>query len=154
MSVCFILKLACMSHLFLFILKCEGVPASVTPVTVYLWTLPPQRLWTHSPRWTASRTMRLPTSPATLGLMTLLMFTCPLFGSCHPVGTSEQHKLVFIEKISSPAFRFNWRNVTCPLCKVLFTIVDIALLVMFKLLFIPEKKTLNDENMFKYPFTS
>lgn len=104
------------------------------------------------PGLTASGTMRLPTSPATLGLMTLLMFMCPLFGSCHPVGTSEQHKLVFMEKISSPAFRFNWRNVTCPLCKALFTIVDIALLVMFELFFffILKKK----KNTCKYPFTS
>ncbi|XP_028322184.1 sphingomyelin phosphodiesterase [Gouania willdenowi] len=46
----------------------------------------------------------------------------PLFGSCHP-GQTPELKLMERLKVG-----FNWRNVTCPLCKAVFTILDVALL--------------------------
>ncbi|KAK2879667.1 sphingomyelin phosphodiesterase [Channa argus] len=57
-----------------------------------------------------------------------LVFTLPLFGSCHPAQTSEPHRVLFTEQFIRPEVRFHWRNITCPLCKSIFTILDIALL--------------------------
>ncbi|XP_042355498.1 sphingomyelin phosphodiesterase [Plectropomus leopardus] len=73
--------------------------------------------------------MRLPCLLPSLGLITctLVLMLLP-FGSCHPAPTSEQPRLVFMEQISRPELGFNWRNVTCALCKAVFTILDIALL--------------------------
>ncbi|KAM7398071.1 hypothetical protein PAMA_006103 [Pampus argenteus] len=68
--------------------------------------------------------MRLPASLTACSLLLLL----PLFASCHPTHTLEKNKLVFMEQFSSTGSRFNWKNVTCPLCKAVFAILDIALL--------------------------
>ncbi|XP_033465658.1 sphingomyelin phosphodiesterase [Epinephelus lanceolatus] len=65
--------------------------------------------------------------PSLLGLITCTLVLM-MFGSCRPAPTSEQPRMVFMEQFSLPGVGFNWRNVTCPLCKALFTIVDIALL--------------------------
>ncbi|XP_018547609.1 sphingomyelin phosphodiesterase [Lates calcarifer] len=73
--------------------------------------------------------MRLPTLLSSFGLITCCLLTMlPLFGSCHPAPTSGKPSLVFMEQFSRLGVRFNWRNVTCPLCKAVFTILDIALL--------------------------
>lgn len=39
-----------------------------------------------------------------------------------------------MEQFRRPGLGFDWRNVTCPMCKVLFTLLDIALLVIFEYL--------------------
>ncbi|XP_040908189.1 sphingomyelin phosphodiesterase [Toxotes jaculatrix] len=65
--------------------------------------------------------------PARLLTCTLLLMW-PLFGSCRPSQTSGQPGLVLMEHFSRSWVGFNWRNVTCPLCKAVFTILDIALL--------------------------
>lgn len=78
--------------------------------------------------------MRLRTVPAaaTVGLMTFLVFLAwPPIGSCHPMAKPEQHRMVLMERLSSPGFRFGWRNVTCRMCKIVFGVVDLALAVMF-----------------------
>ncbi|GAA6232060.1 sphingomyelin phosphodiesterase [Lates japonicus] len=73
--------------------------------------------------------MRLPTLLSSFGLITCcLLIMLPLFGSCHPAQTSGKPSLVFMEQFSRLGVGFNWRNVTCPLCKAVFTILDIALL--------------------------
>lgn len=70
--------------------------------------------------------MRLFALLLSLGLLTLAVFLS--FGSCHPAQTSEQSKLLLVEQLSHTNVKFNWRNVTCPLCKTIFAIIDIALL--------------------------
>ncbi|TKS82953.1 Sphingomyelin phosphodiesterase [Collichthys lucidus] len=73
--------------------------------------------------------MRLPTLPPSFGLLTCsLLFMFPLFASCFPAQSPEQPRLLFVEKFNRPGVGFNWRNITCPLCKAVFTILDIALL--------------------------
>ncbi|XP_037543311.1 sphingomyelin phosphodiesterase [Nematolebias whitei] len=63
-----------------------------------------------------------------LGLMTcLLILVLPLFGSCHPAG-SAQTQTVFLEQINHFGLDLNWRNLSCSLCKAVFTILDVALL--------------------------
>ncbi|KAI4814708.1 hypothetical protein KUCAC02_003892 [Chaenocephalus aceratus] len=69
--------------------------------------------------------MLLPSLPSWFLLTCSLVL---LFGSCDPAPTSEQSRLVLMEQFSRPEVGFNWRNVTCPLCKAVFTILDIALL--------------------------
>lgn len=44
----------------------------------------------------------------------------------HPVEEPEDR--IHAKMFSLPSFGFNWRNLTCPVCKALFTILDIALL--------------------------
>ncbi|XP_053187707.1 sphingomyelin phosphodiesterase [Scomber japonicus] len=69
--------------------------------------------------------MKLPTLLPSFGLTACaLLLLLPLLGSCHPAQTSDKSKLL-MEQFSS---RFNWKNVSCPLCKAVFTILDIALL--------------------------
>ncbi|KAG7217229.1 hypothetical protein INR49_027773 [Caranx melampygus] len=83
-------------------------------------------------RTSAARAMRLPAPPASVGLITCsLVIMLPLLVSCHPALTSGQHSLVFMEQLSRSQVGFNWRNITCPLCKAVFTILDIALLSDF-----------------------
>ncbi|XP_068188085.1 sphingomyelin phosphodiesterase [Antennarius striatus] len=73
--------------------------------------------------------MRLPPLVPCFGLITFaLVLTVQHFGSCHPAPTSEKSKLVFIEHLTRPGVRFSWGNVSCHLCKALFTILDIVLL--------------------------
>lgn len=80
----------------------------------------------------AVRAMRLCTPPPCFVLTAgALLLMLPLFGSCHPAQTSGQPRLLFMEHLSLTKTGFNWKNVTCPLCKAVFTILDIALLVMF-----------------------
>lgn len=62
-----------------------------------------------------------------LPLVALILF--PLLGSCSPAPASENNILT-IEDVARAGLKFNWRNLTCPTCKALFVILDIALLVM------------------------
>lgn len=71
--------------------------------------------------------MRLP--------LTVLVFVSVMLGSCSPAPAPEKNRLTFLEHLGHSGLKFNWRNITCPTCKVLFTIIDIALLVMFVLEF-------------------
>lgn len=70
--------------------------------------------------------MRLPTLLPSAGLLTCALVL--LFGSCHPSPTPEKSRLVLVEQLSRTGVGFNWRNITCPLCKAVFTILDVALL--------------------------
>lgn len=73
--------------------------------------------------------MRLSSQPPSFGLITCsLVLILPLFGSCHPAQLSGNPSLVSMEQLSHSSVRFNWRNVTCYVCKAVFTIVDVALL--------------------------
>lgn len=112
-----------------FILRLNYTAPSVTSLTVCSCSLQRQTVLGGQ----LPEQMRLPTLMQSLGLIACaLVLMLPLFGSCHPAPTSEQQpKLVFMDQFSRPGLGFNWRNITCPLCKVLFTILDIALLVMF-----------------------
>ncbi|XP_029957654.1 sphingomyelin phosphodiesterase [Salarias fasciatus] len=62
------------------------------------------------------------------------LFTCSLalvlagFGLCLPVQQSGQPRLELLELIDHHKVGFSWRNLTCPLCKTVFTILDIVLL--------------------------
>lgn len=69
--------------------------------------------------------MRLP-------LAVLVSFSV-VFGSCSPAPAPdpEQNRLTFFEHLGHTGLKFNWRNLTCPTCKALFVILDIALLVLF-----------------------
>ncbi|KAM6907520.1 sphingomyelin phosphodiesterase [Xenentodon cancila] len=78
----------------------------------------------HGPRRTPDlRTMRL---PALLCLSGAVLFMLPLLGCCHPAQPPLE-PLVFAE-LNRVSFGFNWRNLSCPLCKAVFTILDIVLL--------------------------
>ncbi|XP_030009348.1 sphingomyelin phosphodiesterase, partial [Sphaeramia orbicularis] len=59
-----------------------------------------------------------------LGLITFTVLLA--FGSCFPAQSPQQARLV--DHLSHLNVRFDWRNATCPICKAVFTIVDIALL--------------------------
>ncbi|XP_007555851.1 sphingomyelin phosphodiesterase [Poecilia latipinna] len=73
--------------------------------------------------------MRLPTLRPFLGLMTCtLLLMSPLFGSCHPAQYQAQTRTVLVEQFETHGLGFPWRNLTCPICKAIFTILDIALL--------------------------
>uniref|UniRef100_A0A1A8I2K9 Sphingomyelin phosphodiesterase n=2 Tax=Nothobranchius kuhntae TaxID=321403 RepID=A0A1A8I2K9_NOTKU len=64
-----------------------------------------------------------------LGLMTCtLLPRGPSLGSGHPVQSLEQTRIRFLEQVDRLGLGFNWRNLTCPACKVVFTLLDIALL--------------------------
>lgn len=68
---------------------------------------------------------------ATAGLMTfLVLLVWSPIGSCHPMASAEQHRVVLMERLSSPGFRFGWGNVTCRVCKIVFGVIDLALAVM------------------------
>ena len=74
--------------------------------------------------------MRLAASGPCLGLVVAcaLVLTLAPPGSDHPVPT-EQGRLVLVERLGHAGVGFNWRNLTCPVCKALFTVLDVALLV-------------------------
>ncbi|KAG7517087.1 hypothetical protein JOB18_049001 [Solea senegalensis] len=64
-------------------------------------------------------------------LLLLLLLQLQLFQvSCVPAAQthSQEPRLLFVEQLSRSQLSFNWRNVTCPLCKAIFTILDVALL--------------------------
>ncbi|XP_076130134.1 sphingomyelin phosphodiesterase [Alosa pseudoharengus] len=50
------------------------------------------------------------------------------FGSSIPLQEKNFGQLSFVEQLGRFGVRFNWRNLTCPVCKTVFTILDIALL--------------------------
>uniref|UniRef100_A0A3Q2YCR2 Sphingomyelin phosphodiesterase 1 n=1 Tax=Hippocampus comes TaxID=109280 RepID=A0A3Q2YCR2_HIPCM len=62
------------------------------------------------------------------GLLTCaLFFVFPLTASCHPTLISGQPQLV-VERLRLPMLKFNWTNISCRVCQVLFTLLDVALL--------------------------
>ncbi|XP_036379011.1 sphingomyelin phosphodiesterase [Megalops cyprinoides] len=71
-----------------------------------------------------------PSARCTLWFLSLgfILISSP-FGRTHPVLDGERGAHVkFVEVLPKLQFEFGWRNLTCPLCKVVFTIVDVALL--------------------------
>lgn len=62
--------------------------------------------------------MRLP--------LTVLVSISVMVGSSSSAPAPEKNGLTFFEHLG---LKFNWSNITCSTCKVLFIIVDIALLV-------------------------
>ncbi|XP_029375342.1 sphingomyelin phosphodiesterase [Echeneis naucrates] len=73
--------------------------------------------------------MRPPAPLPSSGLMTFtLALMLPLLASSHPAESSGQPGLLFVEQIGRLHVGFNWGNVSCSLCKAVFTILDIALL--------------------------
>lgn len=64
-----------------------------------------------------------------IGLSCLLVVLALIdFGSSLPLQENDQGQITLIEQLERFRVGFNWRNLTCPLCKTLFTILDIALL--------------------------
>lgn len=60
-----------------------------------------------------------------------------LFLACFGSSCSLHDDLdVSVNTLDRFKVHFNWRNISCPVCKAVFTIVDIALLVR-KLSFVP-----------------
>lgn len=62
----------------------------------------------------------------------LIVWTCVsvLLGSAYPLeGGTDTPQLRFVNEIEKFKFGFNWHNVSCAVCKAIFTTVDIALLV-------------------------
>lgn len=111
---CYFLDAARFLFLVLFVFSTEGLPTN------------------GCQRTPASRTMVFQTRLRSFGLITCtLVLMLPLFGSSHPAQMSEQPGVVLLEKFIHAEVGFNWRNITCPLCKAVFTILDIALLVTF-----------------------
>lgn len=49
------------------------------------------------------------------------------FGACYPAQPSEQSIKMFLDHMK-PNLGISWRNISCPLCKTIFGIIDIALL--------------------------
>ncbi|XP_051902802.1 sphingomyelin phosphodiesterase [Hippocampus zosterae] len=56
-----------------------------------------------------------------------LLFVFPLTASCYPTLNSGQPQLV-IERLRLPMMKFNWTTISCRMCQVLFTLLDVALL--------------------------
>lgn len=50
-----------------------------------------------------------------------------VFGACYPAQPSEQSIKLFLDHMK-PNLGISWRNISCPLCKTIFGIIDIALL--------------------------
>lgn len=66
---------------------------------------------------------------SSFGLITCaLLLMMPLVGFSHPAQTPQHNKLVFVGQTDKLGVGFNWKNITCPLCKAVFAILDIALL--------------------------
>ncbi|XP_058483888.1 LOW QUALITY PROTEIN: sphingomyelin phosphodiesterase [Solea solea] len=74
-------------------------------------------------------TLQLLSCPVLLLLLLLLQLQ-QLQVSCVPAAQthSQEPRLLFVEQLSRSQLGFNWRNVTCPLCKTVFAILDVALL--------------------------
>lgn len=49
------------------------------------------------------------------------------FGSCRPAQPSEQSIKIFLDRMN-PSYGISWRNISCPLCKIIFSIIDISLM--------------------------
>ncbi|XP_053703199.1 sphingomyelin phosphodiesterase [Synchiropus splendidus] len=70
-------------------------------------------------------TMRLLWSlPLTSALLLLLLLSSPWLGSARPARSPVQ----LWESPNRPFVRFNWKNLSCPACKAIFAVVDLALL--------------------------
>uniref|UniRef100_A0A3P8VP26 Sphingomyelin phosphodiesterase n=1 Tax=Cynoglossus semilaevis TaxID=244447 RepID=A0A3P8VP26_CYNSE len=60
---------------------------------------------------------------------TAVLLLLPLLTSCHPATapqSSDQSSLVLIQLNNPALLGYNWKNVSCHLCKALFTILDVA----------------------------
>lgn len=75
-----------------------------------------------------------------------LSFICVLFIVCTSVSVlvvsgypleevTDSPRLRFVDEIDRFKVGFNWHNVSCAVCKAIFTTVDVALLVRFYFLF-------------------
>lgn len=63
-----------------------------------------------------------------LAVISLVLSLCPL-GSAFPLqDETDIAALKAVKPINHFQVRFSWHNISCPLCKALFTVVDIALL--------------------------
>lgn len=69
--------------------------------------------------------MRLSALLQTSAVITLALLLS--FGSCHPAQPSEQSIKLFLDRMK-PSLGISWRNISCPLCKTIFGIIDIALM--------------------------
>uniref|UniRef100_A0A673Z0Y8 Sphingomyelin phosphodiesterase n=1 Tax=Salmo trutta TaxID=8032 RepID=A0A673Z0Y8_SALTR len=88
----------------------------------------------HSASWflfytLLTRTMRSAPIPCAVGLLCCVLVLCSVpLGTSFPVQDEGKPGITFLEEVGRLRVGFNWRNLTCPVCKVLFTILDIALL--------------------------
>ncbi|KAM6985801.1 sphingomyelin phosphodiesterase [Aplochiton taeniatus] len=74
--------------------------------------------------------MRYAAMPDCLGMLicfALVLSSAP-FVSLNPVQAQAKPSLMFMQQIDRLQVGFNWRNLTCPVCKAVFTVLDIALL--------------------------
>uniref|UniRef100_A0A8C8GR96 Sphingomyelin phosphodiesterase n=1 Tax=Oncorhynchus tshawytscha TaxID=74940 RepID=A0A8C8GR96_ONCTS len=73
--------------------------------------------------------MRFAPIPCAVGLLYCVLVLCSLpLGTSFPVQDEGKPGITFLEEVGRLRVGFNWRNLTCPVCKVLFTILDVALL--------------------------
>ncbi|KAM9437444.1 sphingomyelin phosphodiesterase isoform 3-T8 [Salvelinus alpinus] len=73
--------------------------------------------------------MRFAPIPCAVGLLCCVLVLCSVpLGTSFPVQDEGKPGITFLEEVGRLRVGFNWRNLTCPVCKVLFTILDIALL--------------------------
>ncbi|CAL8364705.1 unnamed protein product [Lota lota] len=73
--------------------------------------------------------MRIPAELSKLAFISCAaVVLLSVFVTTHPVENAEQPNPLLMEMFSLPGLGFNWRNLTCPICKAIFTILDIALL--------------------------
>ncbi|KAL0994951.1 hypothetical protein UPYG_G00129820 [Umbra pygmaea] len=66
--------------------------------------------------------------PYNLGLLLCLVLGSVRLGTSFPVQEEGKPGITFLEEVDRLRVGFNWRNLTCPLCKTLFAVLDIALL--------------------------
>ncbi|XP_012705465.2 sphingomyelin phosphodiesterase isoform X1 [Fundulus heteroclitus] len=75
------------------------------------------------------RTMSPPALRPLLGLMTCtLLLMSPPCASCHPAQNAAQAGIDLKKQLDTFGLGFSWRNLTCPACKAIFTVLDVALL--------------------------
>uniref|UniRef100_A0A8C7IWN9 Sphingomyelin phosphodiesterase n=1 Tax=Oncorhynchus kisutch TaxID=8019 RepID=A0A8C7IWN9_ONCKI len=73
--------------------------------------------------------MRFAPIPCAVGLLCCVLVLCSVpLGTSFPVQDEGKPGITFLEEVGRLRVGFNWRNLTCPVCKVLFTILDVALL--------------------------
>ncbi|XP_077596610.1 sphingomyelin phosphodiesterase [Stigmatopora nigra] len=71
---------------------------------------------------------QLPLPQWHLGMLTCaLLLLLPMHCPCHPMLISDQSDFL-MERLSLPMFKFNWTSISCRVCQVLFTVLDVALL--------------------------
>ncbi|XP_010867124.1 sphingomyelin phosphodiesterase [Esox lucius] len=73
--------------------------------------------------------MRFTAVPYDLGLLcwVIVLVSVPI-GTSLPIQENAKPDITFLEEVGRLRVGFNWQNLTCPVCKTLFTILDIALL--------------------------